>query len=93
MGVIVTIRPFYGRGRHYHALPTSEFASDSSQRVGASRSGGYSLDRAAARPVPDRNQRNLVQDRLGGGSGYEQAQAKLRRIESDEVAVAFGPPA
>lgn len=29
----------------------------------------------------------------GGGSGYEQAKAKLRCIESDEVAVAFGPPA
>ena len=26
-------------------------------------------------------------------SGYEQAKAKLRRIESDEVAIAFGPPA
>jgi hypothetical protein len=30
---------------------------------------------------------------LRQGSGYEQAKAKLRRIESDEVAVAFGPPA
>src|SRR5262249_10648192 len=29
----------------------------------------------------------------GRGSGYEQAKAKLRCIESDEVAVAFGPPA
>jgi hypothetical protein len=29
----------------------------------------------------------------GGGSGYEQPKAKLRCIESDEVAVAFGPPA
>ncbi len=29
----------------------------------------------------------------GGGSGYEQASAKLRCIESDEAAVAFGPPA
>jgi hypothetical protein len=29
----------------------------------------------------------------GGGSGYEQASAKLRCIDSDEVAVAFGPPA
>ena len=28
-----------------------------------------------------------------GRSGYEQAQAKLRGIESDKVAVAFGPPA
>jgi hypothetical protein len=27
------------------------------------------------------------------GSGYEQTKAKLRCIESDEVAVAFGPPA
>jgi putative transposase len=27
------------------------------------------------------------------GSGYEQAKAELRCIESDEVAVAFGPPA
>ena len=30
---------------------------------------------------------------LRRGSGYEQAKAKLCRIESDEVAVAFGPPA
>ena len=30
---------------------------------------------------------------LRRGSGYEQAKAKLRCIESDEVAVAFGPPA
>jgi hypothetical protein len=30
---------------------------------------------------------------LRRGSGYEQAKAKLRSIESDEVAVAFGPPA
>jgi hypothetical protein len=30
---------------------------------------------------------------LRRGSSYEQAKAKLRRIESDEVAVAFGPPA
>ena len=30
--------------------------------------------------------------RLFGGSGYEQAKAKLRCIESDEVAFAFGPP-
>ncbi len=29
----------------------------------------------------------------GGYSGYEQASTKLRCIESDEVAVAFGPPA
>jgi hypothetical protein len=28
---------------------------------------------------------------LGRGSGYEQAKAKLRRLESDEVAVTFGP--
>src|SRR5437763_3504984 len=28
-----------------------------------------------------------------GGSGYEKAKAKLRCIESDEVAVALGPPA
>jgi len=27
------------------------------------------------------------------GSGYEQAKAELRCVESDEVAVAFGPPA
>ena len=27
------------------------------------------------------------------GSGDEQAKAKLRCVESDEVAVAFGPPA
>ena len=31
--------------------------------------------------------------RLGRDSGYEQAKAKLRCVESDEVAVAFGPPA
>ncbi len=31
--------------------------------------------------------------RSAAGSGYEQAKAKLRCIESDEVAVAFGPPA
>ena len=30
---------------------------------------------------------------LRRGSGYEQAKAKLRCIESGEVAVAFGPPA
>jgi hypothetical protein len=30
---------------------------------------------------------------LRRGSGYEQAKAKLCCIESDEVAVAFGPPA
>ena len=30
---------------------------------------------------------------LRWGSGYEQTKAKLRCIESDEVAVAFGPPA
>ena len=30
---------------------------------------------------------------LRRGSGYEQAKAKLRCIESDEVAVALGPPA
>ena len=30
---------------------------------------------------------------LRRGSGHEQAKAKLRCIESDEVAVAFGPPA
>ena len=30
--------------------------------------------------------------RQAAGSGYEQAKAKLRCIESDEVAVAFGPP-
>ena len=30
---------------------------------------------------------------LRRGSGYEQAEAKLRRIEGGEVAVAFGPPA
>src|SRR5438477_9778607 len=30
---------------------------------------------------------------LRRGSGYEQAKAELRRVESDEVAVAFGPPA
>ena len=30
---------------------------------------------------------------LRRGSGYEQAKAKLRCIESDEVTVAFGPPA
>ena len=30
---------------------------------------------------------------LRRGSGYEQAKPKLRCIESDEVAVAFGPPA
>ena len=30
---------------------------------------------------------------LRRGSGYEQAKAKLRRIEIDEFAVAFGPPA
>ena len=29
----------------------------------------------------------------GGGLGYEQAKAKLCCVESDEVAVAFGPPA
>ena len=29
----------------------------------------------------------------GGGSGYEQPKAKLCCVESDEVAVAFGPPA
>jgi hypothetical protein len=28
-----------------------------------------------------------------GGLGDEQAKAKLRFVESDEVAVAFGPPA
>jgi hypothetical protein len=28
-----------------------------------------------------------------GGSGYKQPKAKLHCIESDEVAVAFGPPA
>ncbi len=30
---------------------------------------------------------------LGRGSAYEQAQTELRGVESDEVAVAFGPPA
>jgi len=30
---------------------------------------------------------------LRRGSGYEQAKAKLRCIQSDEVEVAFGPPA
>jgi hypothetical protein len=34
---------------------------------------------------------NLPQS--AGGSGDEQAKAKLRCIESDEVAVTFGPPA
>ena len=28
-----------------------------------------------------------------GGSGYEQAETELRRLEGDEVAVALGPPA
>jgi hypothetical protein len=41
-------------------------------------------------------ERGFEVDRLTSlrrGSGYEQAKAKLRCIESDEVAVAFGPPA
>ena len=37
--------------------------------------------------------RAYASDSLRRGSGYEQAKAKLRCIESDEVAVAFGPPA
>ena len=31
--------------------------------------------------------------RRAPGSGYEQAKAELCRVEIDEVAVAFGPPA
>jgi hypothetical protein len=34
-----------------------------------------------------------LQEIFPRGSGYEQAKAKLCCIESDEVAVAFGPPA
>ena len=44
--------------------------------------------------VPGRDaHRAYPSDSLRRGSGYEQAKAKLRRVESDEVAVAFGPPA
>ncbi len=43
--------------------------------------------------VPGRDpHRAYASDSLRRGSGYEQAKAKLRCIESDEVAVAFGPP-
>ena len=49
---------------------------------------GLTDARWAARPVRAANL-----PRLRRGSGYEQAKAKLRCIESDEVAVAFGPPA
>lgn len=42
--------------------------------------------------LPSRCGQQLVPS-LRRGSGYEQAKAKLRCIESDEVAVAFGPPA
>jgi len=42
--------------------------------------------------LPSRCGQQLVPS-LRRGSGYEQASAKLHCIESDEVAVAFGPPA
>ena len=42
--------------------------------------------------LPSRCGQQLVPS-LRRGSGYEQAKAELRSIESDEVAVAFGPPA
>ncbi|BCB88158.1 hypothetical protein Psuf_054710 [Phytohabitans suffuscus] len=35
----------------------------------------------------------LARTRVGRGSGYEKAEAELRRVEGDDVAVAFGPPA
>jgi hypothetical protein len=44
--------------------------------------------------VPGRDaHRAYASHSLRRGSGYEQPKAKLRCIESDEVAVAFGPPA
>src|SRR5262249_30190328 len=46
--------------------------------------------RRPQRPCPPTCENHL---RLRQGSGYEQAEAELCRVEVDEVAVALGPPA
>jgi pimeloyl-ACP methyl ester carboxylesterase len=55
----------------------------------AALAGHLGLDRVALAGESGRGPFTLA----AGDSGYEQAKAKLRCIERDEVAVAFGPPA
>ena len=52
---------------------------------------GFEVDRRCELGLPCRWGSNLYPD--VAGSGDKKAKAKLCRLESDEVAVAFGPPA
>jgi hypothetical protein len=66
---------------HKHTRPMTPWSEGLKLTVSSMRGG-------LAKPV-----RAATCTSLRRGSGYEQAKAKLRCIKSDEVAVAFGPPA
>jgi hypothetical protein len=75
------------RDRHCHRQRTGILTYETLER-------GFEADRLTdARWACPAGAGSNLYPVCGGGSGHEQASAKLRCIESDEVAVGFGPPA